>query len=99
MNAVTTTRWGWAKVQSQDTKIVRLQTASGVCNNSQDIAEQLRKLANEIESGEYANVRIACTVIDSDEGIFRRTLGPAGTCKIEAVGLLTYAIHKAIEGE
>ena len=82
---------------SQDTNVVPFSLAARLCNNSQDIAEQLRALAQEIEDGDWGNVRIATTVMDTDSGVLRVTLGPPGTCVIEVVGLLNWAAHKAID--
>lgn len=83
----------------RDTNILQLHASKNICNNSKDVAEGLRTLADEIEQGEYCNVRVACTVIDTDEGVYRRTLGPPGTCKIEVVGLLTWGIHKVMTSD
>lgn len=84
---------------SQVINIIPLHAITDICNNSIDIANQLRVLADKIEQGEYSNVRIACTVIDCDKGIYRYSLGPAGTCKIEIAGLLAYGLHRLCDSE
>lgn len=78
-------------------QVIKLST--GVCSNNADLAMGLRKLADEIEKGDWGNIEFLCTVMDSDEGVVRNTLGRAGTNKRDTVGLLTWAIHKLISNE
>jgi hypothetical protein len=78
-------------------QVIKLTPVSGICNNSKEVAGQLRIPADEIEAGQWDDVRIATTVMDTDQGVHRCTFGPPGTNKIEVVGLLTYGIHRIIE--
>lgn len=77
-------------------QVIKLTAANTVCNNSKDIADELRVLAKRIESGDYGSVRVTCTVIDTvNDGVWRYTAGPAGVNKLEAICLLMYGIHHA----
>ena len=80
---------------TQDTNIVRLKISS-VCTNNEEVAEELEQLAKYIRAGDYGNVRVTCTVMDSDAGVYRYSAGPSGTCTMEIVGLLHWAATKAV---
>lgn len=83
---------------SRDTNVIPMGLISGICNTSQGVADQVQALSEQIRNGEWGNVRVACLIMDTDNGVGRATVGPAGTCKLEVVGLLTYAINNCING-
>lgn len=64
-----------------------------VCCND-DVARELRMLADWIEQGRYGDVRGTVTCIDNSENVYRYTAGPAdGYSRMEVAGLLTWALN------
>lgn len=81
-------------------QVIKLKMVSLVCNNTSDVATDLRRLADKLDAGDYGEVRVTITVIDAGEdGIWRYSSGPAGLNKCEVIGLLTYGVHHARNDE
>lgn len=71
---------------------------AAICNNTHDVAEQLRTLADRLENGDYGMVRGTVTVMDTDRWVQRYSAGPAnGFSRMEVAGLLAYAIHSIVD--
>lgn len=80
---------------SQGTNIRVVNFSDGVAASNEQVGSELKKLADEIISGEWGEVEFITAVMDTDRGILRSTIGqPGSTTKRNVVAALTWAVHK-----
>ena len=63
-----------------------------------DIPAELRRLADEIESGEFGDISTIIAVIDSDGYLFTETLG-RNPSRFEAVGMFELAKQETLNSD
>ena len=80
-------------------KVVKMVPPSEWAPNNPAVADSLRRLARDIENGDYGGVNVVVSVIECDQGhlakyVCGKAIDTARTC-----GLLCYAQAMTISGE
>jgi hypothetical protein len=81
-------------------ELVKFPRQCSLANTSGDVIAELEVFKQDLAEGRFGDItRMVIVMEESDGHLSRYTIGPAGTCKITTVGMLTWAAHKCMNGD